>query len=307
MSLFHNHAGFNITNSKLQVVEINFSDNKFFLENVDEEYFSDFLDFSLKETKIISILQDAYNELILRKPINFNFVSFTLPNEFFRVIELPYEISLLKQDLVDNFKRDLEVIYPHSKNEDYALQYIDLSKNDVIKDYRAIVIAAFRRYLRIIHKFCARNNLTLKYADNAHIASNAFIQFDTVIEPNDIYFSLYVAEKNYSVAVIHEKTPVMMKSHSIQNTRDIITGLTNDVSAMEKRGIPLSIVKRSYVSGENISDTLLGQLSESLGIIPVKQNPFLKMRNNPRLLESNLYTEKYNTFTAAAGISLRLF
>src|ERR1035438_3985362 len=88
MNSFENHAGFNISSSRLQVVEINFKSDQFLLENVDEAYFNERLNLEFdKETKINSLLQSAYNEILIRKPFKCNFVSFTVPLDLFHIMQ----------------------------------------------------------------------------------------------------------------------------------------------------------------------------------------------------------------------------
>ena len=73
MNSLENRAGFNISSSKLQVVEINFESGQFELENVDEAYFNEPLNLENdKETKIASVLQGAFDELLVRKPLKSN-------------------------------------------------------------------------------------------------------------------------------------------------------------------------------------------------------------------------------------------
>jgi len=80
MNGFENHAGFNISSSRLQVVEVNFRNDQFFLHNIDEVYFDDHINFlEDKETKITSLLQSAFNELVIKNPLSSSLVSFTLP------------------------------------------------------------------------------------------------------------------------------------------------------------------------------------------------------------------------------------
>lgn len=80
---FDNHLGFNISSSKLQVVEVNYVGEQFRLVNVDEAYFNDPIDFENdKETKISALLQGAFDELIIKKNFNSNSASFTLPSNF---------------------------------------------------------------------------------------------------------------------------------------------------------------------------------------------------------------------------------
>jgi len=63
MALYHNHVGLHISKSKLQLVEVINKNNNFILGNVDEEYFPEFLSFEDRESKIISILQSAFDGL----------------------------------------------------------------------------------------------------------------------------------------------------------------------------------------------------------------------------------------------------
>ncbi len=47
MAGFENHIGFNISSSKLQVVEVNYIAEQFRLVNVDEAYFNDPINFEI--------------------------------------------------------------------------------------------------------------------------------------------------------------------------------------------------------------------------------------------------------------------
>ena len=51
MTGFENHAGFTISGTKLQVVEIINHQNQFFLDNVDEAYFNEPLNFEKDKEK----------------------------------------------------------------------------------------------------------------------------------------------------------------------------------------------------------------------------------------------------------------
>ena len=50
MSILTNQIGVNIAQNAIQVVEINLKDNKIYLENVDEEFFEESIDYDTKET-----------------------------------------------------------------------------------------------------------------------------------------------------------------------------------------------------------------------------------------------------------------
>src|SRR3989337_2859291 len=132
MTGYENHAGFTLSGSKLQVVEITNQDEQFFLENVDEAYFNEPLNFEKdKETQISALLQGAFNELIIRKALKSNSVSFTLPFELFYTAQLPYDNTLLHQDIIDEFRWELSVLYPFAQVKDLVIQYIEIEKKHV--------------------------------------------------------------------------------------------------------------------------------------------------------------------------------
>jgi Tfp pilus assembly PilM family ATPase len=98
---YGNHAGFNITSSKIQLVEINYKESGYILQNIDEVYFDERLKLSEdKETKVLSVLQAAFNEILLRNQLKSKTASFTLPPEIFYNIQIPYDNTLLSQDLM---------------------------------------------------------------------------------------------------------------------------------------------------------------------------------------------------------------
>ena len=96
MTGFENHVGITITNSKIQLVEIIFNNNRFYLNNVDEAYFNEPVNFDDdKETKISSRIQGAFNEILIKKPLESKSVSFALPFELFNSLQVPYDNTLL--------------------------------------------------------------------------------------------------------------------------------------------------------------------------------------------------------------------
>ncbi|MBI9070993.1 MAG: hypothetical protein JEY94_05310 [Melioribacteraceae bacterium] len=303
MSLYQNHIGLSFSCSKLQLVEVNYNENSFYLENVDEEYFNEFINLDSKETQVISILQNAFNELQLRKPIKGKAVSITLPNEFFKIVEIPYEKTLIPNDLKDMFKWNLSILYPDLNTDDFVVQHIDIKNGNVGSS--AIVIGVNRRYLKALHKFCVRNNLVLKYIDNAHIASNAYLLKEK-ISAKDILLSIYVSEKNLSVMLLKDKKPIYFTSYGFDNIAGTIPIISKSVSAFNKSGISTSSITSSFIAGENISDTLLKQIQETCGLPIVRFNPFNKIKAAPHLIENDNYSYKNNSYSAATGIALRI-
>ena len=96
MSLSFNNVGINLSGAKIQVVEVANEGDKFYINRVDEEFFSELLDFNFKEAKIIEILQQAFNEILLRGEFLGKNVTVALPPEIFKTYinspELGFEL-----------------------------------------------------------------------------------------------------------------------------------------------------------------------------------------------------------------------
>ena len=133
MTGFENHAGFNISSSKLQVVEVNYEGEQFKLVNVDEAYFNDPIDLEKdKDTKISALLQGAFDELLIKKSLKATSISFTLPFELFHITQVPYDNTLLYQDMIDQFRWELSVLYPYISTKNLVLQYFEIEKEPLM-------------------------------------------------------------------------------------------------------------------------------------------------------------------------------
>ena len=139
MTGFENHAGFTITDSKLQVVEVVYNGYQFILENVDEAYFNEQINFEKdKETKISALLQGAFNEIQIKKLLKSTSVSFTLPFDLFYIMQIPYDNTFLHQDLIEEFRWEFSVLYPHIKVDDLVIQYMEIDKNNIYEQNSAL-------------------------------------------------------------------------------------------------------------------------------------------------------------------------
>ncbi|MGE5680649.1 MAG: type IV pilus biogenesis protein PilM [Bacillota bacterium] len=303
---FQNHLGINITSTRLQLVEINYSGEEFTLESIDEEYFSELLDLNGKETKILTLLQTAFNEIIMRKPIKSRLVSFTLPHECFLTVRLPYENSLIQSDLIEEFKWELRVLFPKLQSEELIVQFIKVDDLEKSSSNTAVVIATFRKYLKILTTFCIQNGLKLKYIDNAHFASDNIIALNDCCPADEYILSLYTGTNSLSFAVLYNNRPIYFNILPAKNSGEVIARINEELN--ENKHIKLSSEKISkvFIAGENISEMLLEKLKESSGLSPDKINPFEEISIHPGMFANKLFTERATNFTAAAGIAYRM-
>ena len=98
----------------------------------------------------------------------------------------------------------------------------DINKNDICNIPTAIVFAIDKKYLKMLHKFCVRNNLILKYIDNAHIASNTFLKYEN---KNDDKFKCVLKEPIIISQIL--KRPSIEASCDVDSARVLNKSIEN--------------------------------------------------------------------------------
>ncbi|MCF8259934.1 MAG: hypothetical protein K9J12_04115 [Melioribacteraceae bacterium] len=302
MPLFQSHAGFNLTNAKLQLVEVSYREDGFHLENVDEEYFKEYWNTSSKETQILNILQNAYDEITLRNPVTTQNISFTLPNETFKLIEIPTEKALLKDDLTAHLKWELSVLYPTIEKEEFVIQKVGAVESE--NSVTITVLTALKKYLRLMHNFSVRNNLVLKFVDNAHIASLVTPSFNypqakTVVQ-------LYMGENSISVSFCENNQIRLLKIIKTGDTIDLEEKLVNIIDEMSNSFVSVKNIDLFILTGDPFPRQLIPKIEIKYGITFRKLKPFENLKVDSKLRESEFYLTKSNSFSAAAGIAYRL-
>jgi len=307
MAEFENHTGFTVTGSKLQLVEVINKAGQFILENVDEAYFNEPLDIERdKETKIISLLQGAFNELIIKTPLLSSSVSFTLPFELFYTMQAPYDNTLLHEDLIEEFKWELSVLYPYMPAKDLVVQYIEIEKNDLNSYNTALVFAVPRKFLQLVYSFCQNNNLKLKFIDNAHTASDRALSLSSPFMEKGIVLSIYFASRYLSSFINFDGKPIYHKVIPFADASEVPEIIKSQVTSDEFIKINKSMINASFITGEDLSTSLVESLRNTTNLDLVHFNPFSKIKPEAKLIGNKCYAEKFNSFSAAAGMAFRL-
>jgi Tfp pilus assembly PilM family ATPase len=307
MAEFENHAGFTVTGSKLQLVEVINKTGQFVLENVDEAYFNESLDIEKdKETKIISLLQGAYNELIIKNPLQSTSASFTLPFELFYTMQAPYDNTLLHEDLVEEFRWELSVLYPYMPVKDLVVQYIEIEKNELVSYNTALVFAIPRKFLQLIYEFCQKNNLKLKFIDNAHTASDRALSLSSPFTEKGTILSIYFGTKFLSSFINYDGKPIYHKVIPFNDASEVPGIIKSQVTSDEFIKINKNLVNASFITGEDLSSSLVESLRDSTNFDLIHFNPFSKIKPEAKLIGNKCYSEKFNSFSAAAGMAFRL-
>jgi Tfp pilus assembly PilM family ATPase len=301
-------AGLNLSNLKLQVVEIGKSSNQFYLENVDEAYFIEPLDIQNdKETKILSIMQGAFNELILKKSITSSLVSFTLPVELFYSLQVPYEPRLLYSDQIEDYRKQFEIAYPYISSKNLSIKFLSVNKNNYNEYETAVVTAIDRKYLVLLNTFCNNNNLTLKFVDNVHLASKNAIKAAQTYKSEDLVLSIHIAAKSLSVIFSLNGKPIYYRLIPINIFTEVVSCLKEEIHRNEfLNNVKLEKIDTAYIAGEGISQSIADNISNDLGLKFSLFNPFEKITPSEKVLNNNNYFSKSNSFSSPAGISFRL-
>ncbi len=303
--MFKNHAGINLTETKLQLIEISFKDDSFYLENIDQALHSENLSSDCAEDKLIEILQSSFSKIIKKKPLNSHNVSFSLPNNFFKIFEVPYDESLVKKDLHEHFRWEISVLFPECDKGNFFIQHIEIDKSTARREKKAIVFAVDKNLVTAINKFSARNSLSLKYIDNAHLASNAFLYLNRKKRENEIALSIYVDQKYSSLSALDGVSPFYFKvlDSSAQN---IFEGLTDAVNRLGDYNLTISDFDRILLYGQDLTDDFENKLKHFFGPHLTIINPFERLKTEEQIMNNPLFRIKYNSFTAAAGIAVRI-
>lgn len=301
-----NHTGFTLTSAKVQLVEVNFKNEKFILQNIDEAYFDEHLNLAEdKETKITSLLQTAFNELLIRNTLAANSVSFTLPVEMFYTVQIPYDNTLLYQDLLEEISWELSILFPFVNPKELVIQHIEIEKNKIINRDTILVSALKRKYLQMIKYFCDENDLTLRYVDNSHFASERALS--SVYNLKDaVTFSLFVSSNSLSLIFSLDGKPVLFKTIAFNSATEISDIILKETSPGETVNINRSLIDSAFIAGEDISDSFVTSLNSNTGIEFKRFNPFENINPDPKLLGNINFSQKFNTFSPAAGIAYRL-
>ncbi|MGE5499650.1 MAG: hypothetical protein ACM3Q2_16380, partial [Syntrophothermus sp.] len=246
-------------------------------------------------------------ELVLRKPLKSKTVSFTLPHDCFLSVRVPFEGSLIHNELMEQFRWELSLLYPKISADELAIQYIKLEQPADSASGSALVIATFKKYLKMLHLFCQQNNLQLKFVDNVHLASDNIIALKENRVPDDMYIlSIYIADKFISVSAIQKKRPVYFQIHPYANAGEIIPKISAELKSNKYISISPEAVAKAYIAGDNVTDSMIDRLREAFQLDAERINPFEEISIPPEMFGNKFFTDKASSFTAAAGISYRM-
>ncbi len=303
MSILTNQVGINISENSLQLVEISKKFGKVYLENVDEEFFDETLEENQKETKFIHILQNAFNEIILRTPLKTSKVLISLPLSFFKIFEIPIDKNLTQNDLNEYLLWEFNKLFPSFNKFDSNIQKVFLDTPTYQPYKRVSVFALNKEILKRLFKFCVRNNLHLKAVDNCHNSSNGILKY-YANKLNGI--SIYLENKKASAMVFSNNKLIFSKINNFTSIPETLTFLDKVQNEVESRNLSKSKSEQLFLLGSSVNNELLNQIKDTFSISPVTVEGFSELKLDITHLERSKWNNSKTKFNPALGMALRL-
>lgn len=304
MPLFENHVGISVSSNKLRLVELIFLNNEFYAENVDEVDLTEEIDANNFDENSVNVLRSSFNKLISQNNLKSNFVSFCLDPDFFEIIEIPYESTILKNDLTDQFRWELSKLKPSLNPEDYLIQSIELQSTVFKRTNQAAILFLHKNILRSLKKISAESNLELKYVDYSHTAANLFFKVLKVPQTSE-GISILKSERYISVIYLTDLKPAaVIKKHYADG--EFEKEIKKVFEYLQHHNIELEKLSFAYFCPNKISDNEINTIEEQLHFTPDIINPFKSINFSKSFNSEVDITENPSRFASAAGVALRL-
>lgn len=304
MPLFENHVGISVSLSKLRLVELIFSNNEFYAENVDEVDLTEKLDINNFDENSVNVLRSALIKLTSQNNIKSNYVSFSLDPEFFEIIEVPYESTLLKNDLIDQFRWELSKLKPSLNSEDYLIQNIELQDTVYNRSNQAAILFLHKNILRSLKKISAESNLELKYVDYSHTSANLFFKVLKVPQTSE-GISILKSERCISVIYLTDLKPAAIIKKQYADG-EFEREIEKVFEYFQQHEVELAKLSFAYFCSDKISDNDLSNIEQQIHFTPDIINPFKSLNFSESFNSEVDITGNPSRFASAAGVALRL-
>ena len=307
MTQLPNRLGLNLSENKLQLVELLFTGEEYVIDTLNEAYFDEPLLFETdKETKILLAIQSAFNEMVIKKNITTSEVSFSLPLHCYTFFQIPYDNTLLHNDLENQFRWEFSILYPFKDETEYQFQFYEIEKTIFVKEPKAIVVALKKKLIDLLFTFCEKNNLLLTTVDCDHFAFDKSIQMINQHQKQGFIGSVYLDDTVVSFELLYELKPIFMKVFPLKNKADFV----KEIETILTKEIPVDLtqykIDKCYFGGDEVTISFVSQLEDQLKIPCYFVNPFMQLNTSEYFQNEKYSHEKAHSFAAAAGIAFRL-
>lgn len=306
MPLFENHAGVSVSLDKIRLVELVYKNNEFLLESVDEENFDESLAVDLSTKTLVNVLQNSFNNIVKRNHFTSRNISFSLDPDFFEVFEVPFDNTLLKADLTEQFRWDLKKLKPMLVPDDYLIQSIELQKLQENSNHSAVVLALNKSIITTLMNLTEVHQLKLKYVDYAHTASDNVLRFMDSIQ-GMTGLSIYNSGSYFSSIILDNFSPATILKNKKAENDTLFSNLKEKLQSLFNQRPALKGSIFSFVTGKQLLQSELEKLNSELELNFEVLNPFSLLKRSENFSSSIDLTENPTEYSSATGIALRLF
>lgn len=308
MPALDDRIGISVSSQKIQVVEVGFQDGGRLLNHIDEAILPSPLNFtSDKEAVLLSGLQSAFNILSERTNLKNRQVSIALPPEFFYSFTVPADQTIVRQDLIDNFRWEFAVLFPFLTAEDYSLNYYEIDRpGSLSKERRVIVFALSRKIINLLIMVCKRNNLEIKLIDHSHFSADKSLLMNRPELLTGALVSACISSNYFSIEYLDQGRPQYFNGRHFDSTQNFLAAVTEELQAITEAGYNLNKLENFFLTGDSLSEPLLSAVRGATRHPFQMLNPFSALiLGGAGLNKELLHSRNYN-FNSAAGLCYRL-
>ena len=298
-------AGLNVTPSGLQFVEVEKVSDQYIISNIDHALINPSINFIDNiDSSSAAQIQNAFDEIKNRNSITSSFLSFTLPPELFITIQLPYDNNLQHNEVIEEFRWELSMLFPFQSADELAVKYYQLGQQSPPGSTIALVVAVNKKNLLFCKNFCKKNNITPRFVDNASVSANYLIcnnfRTDNGLRSVNVYYSSSLV----TLFINNLSKPFFVKEFSRSN-ENYLRALAGTLSTEQINKIVSHPELKAFVTGENINDELISGLNSATSLNFKRCNPFDMFSVKNGIINSSQQADNLVLFTPAVGIASR--
>lgn len=307
MTTLENRSGIYITSTKIEYVEFVFRNQEYVLEYLDEAYFDEELQLQVdKETKLLSKLQAAFNEISAKHKVNAKSLYISLPPECFHIMRVPYDNTLLRQDLLTQFTWEFSQLYPQEPAEEYAIQFYEIEDPHFTERDYSIITALHRRYLRVAKSFAQKNSFLLEAVRYAHFSGDSALLLNYPAVNEGIYISLLLENSYLSFELLMNGKPVYLRKRHLKNEGELRQVLKSEIETLSQYNVEPGQISSAFLFADRLTPSFVSSLEENTGLKIFPVNPFKRFTIQAKLSTSKVLKEHFYSFAPAAGACYRL-
>jgi Tfp pilus assembly PilM family ATPase len=298
-------AGLNISSSGLQLVEVEKLSDQYIVSSIDQASISPPINFvDIIDSATTLQIQNAFDEIKNRNSIKSSLLSFTLPPELFVTIQLPYDNNLQHNEVIEEFRWELSMLFPFQSADELAVKYYQLGKQAPPGSTLALVVAVNKKNLLFCKNFCKKNNITPRFVDNASVSVNYLINNNFRSENGSVSINVYYSSASLTLFINNLSKPFFVKEFSRSNENYLKTLSETLSKEMVIRRVTIPDLK-AFVTGENINDELISSLNSATDLNFKRFNPFDMFKVKNGIINSSLQADNFISFIPAVGIASR--